>query len=61
MYNGIKGKFMDRSKCMMTYCRDSLERERERRQEMEMILYYEKTRLQRVGLRAKEWCEPNKL
>ena len=22
----------------------------------EMILYYEKTRLQRVGLRAKDWC-----
>ena len=30
------------------------EREREIRQEMEMILYYEKTRLQRVGLRAKD-------
>ena len=53
MYNGIKGKFMDRSKCMMTYCRDSLERERERRQEMEMILYYEKTRLQFTKSRLK--------
>ena len=39
-------------------CRDSWERERERevRQEKEKILYYEKTRLQRVGLRAKDWC-----
>ena len=38
---------------MMTYCRDSLERERERRQEMEMILYYEKTRLQFTKSRLK--------
>ena len=36
--------------------RDNRERERERelRQEKEKTLYYEKTRLQRVGLRAKD-------
>ena len=41
----------------MTRERDrETERERELRQEKEKILCYEKTRLQRVRLRAKDWC-----